>query len=313
MIEGGMDALLESADNSFTVVQPGSTVATALVAGEAKPKHVALLSVCGESWKLEALPLTSVRPFVMREVVLEDHQHEVDMHTEEQLMLFLREQVDSMLVEVKEPTMFRHKTCRPPIATHVSKRQSELHQVSATHPPPSGSSGSHDHFPLVRLRVDYSGFTTCNPQRFGQYFVDRVANPGEILCFHRRTRQRQQGSRRSAAASGEGLEDLLEPPEVENPSTLIQDLVGDFLSGGKDQMRLLHTETLHEAIFTEFVGKESKGAILNSVRASLEESQVKSALHPSPTHPEHTLNTHTLNTHTLNTHTLNTHTLNHTP
>ena len=77
MIEGGMDALLESADNSFTVVQPGSTVATALVAGEAKPKHVALLSVRGDSWKLEALPLTSVRPFVMREVVLEDHQHEV--------------------------------------------------------------------------------------------------------------------------------------------------------------------------------------------------------------------------------------------
>ena len=46
-IGAGMAALPESAANQFTVVQPGSTVATALVEGEAKPKHVALLQVVG--------------------------------------------------------------------------------------------------------------------------------------------------------------------------------------------------------------------------------------------------------------------------
>jgi len=58
--------------------------------------------------------------------------------------------------------------------------------------------------PLIRLRVrvilgsgvpsklthsqqvDYTGFSTVNPQRFGQRFVGRVANPNEILLFHKK-------------------------------------------------------------------------------------------------------------------------------
>ena len=37
--------------------------------------------------------------------------------------------------------------------------------------------------PLAASQVDYSGFTTCNPQRFGQRFVDkaRVALPNACL------------------------------------------------------------------------------------------------------------------------------------
>ena len=48
-IGGGMNALNESVENTFVVLQPGSTVATALVEGEAKAKHVALLQV-GSRW-----------------------------------------------------------------------------------------------------------------------------------------------------------------------------------------------------------------------------------------------------------------------
>lgn len=41
--------------------------------------------------------------------------------------------------------------------------------------------------PLIRLKVEYSGgFSTINPQRFGQRFVGRVANPNDILLFHRK-------------------------------------------------------------------------------------------------------------------------------
>jgi len=43
--------------------------------------------------------------------------------------------------------------------------------------------------PLAASQVDYSGFTTCNPQRFGQRFVDKasVAPPDACLppaCLH---------------------------------------------------------------------------------------------------------------------------------
>ena len=37
--------------------------------------------------------------------------------------------------------------------------------------------------PLIRLRVDYTGFSTINTQRFGQTYVGRVANPHDMLLF----------------------------------------------------------------------------------------------------------------------------------
>jgi hypothetical protein len=39
--------------------------------------------------------------------------------------------------------------------------------------------------PLVRLRVDYTGFSTINAQRFGQQFVGKVANPHDLLLFQK--------------------------------------------------------------------------------------------------------------------------------
>lgn len=41
--------------------------------------------------------------------------------------------------------------------------------------------------PLIRLRVDYTGFTTIHTLRFGQRFVNRVANPNDILLWHKTT------------------------------------------------------------------------------------------------------------------------------
>ena len=65
-----------ASQNQFTVIQPGSTVATSLVEGEAKPKHVALLSIKDDNWKMESIPLTTVRPFLLREVVLAEREIE---------------------------------------------------------------------------------------------------------------------------------------------------------------------------------------------------------------------------------------------
>ena len=39
--------------------------------------------------------------------------------------------------------------------------------------------------PLIRLRVDYTGFSTINSQRFGQKFVGKVANPQDVLHWHK--------------------------------------------------------------------------------------------------------------------------------
>ena len=81
-----------ASQNQFTVIQPGSTVATSLVEGEAKPKHVALLSIKDDNWKMESIPLTTVRPFLLREVVLAEHADEYELHDEKALMEMLARQ-----------------------------------------------------------------------------------------------------------------------------------------------------------------------------------------------------------------------------
>ncbi len=55
-------------DRGFTLCQPGSSVATALSEGEAKPKHVQLLEINGAAFRLIKFPLETVRPFIFESV-----------------------------------------------------------------------------------------------------------------------------------------------------------------------------------------------------------------------------------------------------
>ncbi len=55
-------------DKSFSILQPGSSVATALSEGEAKKKHVVILEILGEQWRTFKFPLRTVRPFTFDQV-----------------------------------------------------------------------------------------------------------------------------------------------------------------------------------------------------------------------------------------------------
>lgn len=99
-LAGGTDGVEETAENDFVVVQPGSTIVSELVEPEARPKHAGLLSLRGDQWKLDPLPLRTVRPFVTREVCLREHEEEYDLHSEEQLCELLEAQVDAVLEEI---------------------------------------------------------------------------------------------------------------------------------------------------------------------------------------------------------------------
>ena len=172
-IGSGMHALVDSPEGGFTVVQPGSTVATSLVEGEAKAKHVAILQVIGDQWKLEAKPLKTVRPFMMKSIALADFEDAYDLHNEEQLMDCLEEQVQDIIDRLK--------------LEHPTTPLTDADEIRAS-------------YPLVRLKVDYTNYSTCNPQRFGQRFVDKVANPCEILLFHRKARKEATATTEAAPA-----------------------------------------------------------------------------------------------------------------
>ncbi len=248
LIGGGMDALTDSVENEFVVLQPGSTVATALVEGEARPKHVALLSICADRWHLEPIPLTTVRPFVIGEIVLQELDEVYDLHKEEELMRCLEERVEQMLRSL------------------AAARQAT---------PLAGADEARARYPLVRLKVDYTGYSTCNPQKFGQRFVDRVANPSEILLFQKTKVKRKEQAARAAAARRAGASAPLDDDggDDEDPAEAIQTLVQEFLSDGAGKsapgLRVLPQSELNTAVFQEFVQKDNKSAIRSQVEASL--------------------------------------------
>jgi double-strand break repair protein MRE11 len=229
----------ESAGNHFMVIQPGSTVATSLVQGEAEPKHVGILEIRADQYKFTPIKLETVRPFIIKDVVLQDYEQEHDFNDEPSLVGFLEEQVEQALAKLK---------AQHPVTPTTKAAENRLK------------------FPLVRLRVDYSGYSTCNPQRFGQRFVESVANPSDILLFTRKAKKRAAAS----ASEAERVDAVYEGGEPDDARTQIQSLVAEFLQKGtKEQLRLLSEEELNTAVFEEYVAKENKSAIANAVEEKL--------------------------------------------
>jgi double-strand break repair protein MRE11 len=56
----------------FYITQPGSSVQTSLSESELAPKHVGILKIYKKSFKMEPIPLRSVRQFKMGHIMLSE-------------------------------------------------------------------------------------------------------------------------------------------------------------------------------------------------------------------------------------------------
>ena len=154
----------------FHVMQPGSSVATSLMPGEAVPKHVAILNVVGKEFTSESIRLKSVRPFVMKEVVLQDikEMRDIALQTNNRTKItrYLMEVVGNLIEQAKR---------------EWREAQDDKSLINDSETP----------LPLIRLRVEYSApeggrFDCENPQRFSNRFVNRVANVNDVIQFYRK-------------------------------------------------------------------------------------------------------------------------------
>ncbi|KAL5213030.1 hypothetical protein ABZP36_023877 [Zizania latifolia] len=108
----------------------------------------------GGQYRQTNIPLKSVRPFEYIEVALQDQ-------------------------EGVEPNR------EASVYEHLDKFVRNLSDKTA-------ASGSEPKLPLVRVKADYSGFLTIIPQRFGQKYIGKVANPNDILVFSGSTQKHQK-------------------------------------------------------------------------------------------------------------------------
>jgi double-strand break repair protein MRE11 len=150
-------------EDSFYITQPGSSVATSLCEGEAKAKHVAILTINGQDFEFEKVRLKTIRPFIIDSIILGAVPN-LNPSDSKAVKNYLHTKVLEMIETVKSDWL-RHNTGDMPK-------------------------------PLVRLKVEYTGgYGTFNPQQFGQNYVDLVANPADILLFYRKKKYAGKGKK----------------------------------------------------------------------------------------------------------------------
>ncbi|EAW16361.1 MRX complex nuclease subunit [Aspergillus fischeri NRRL 181] len=236
-------------ETKFHVMQPGSSVATSLVPGEAVPKHVAILSITGREFKCEPIRLKTVRPFAMKEIVLSEEKGAQKLARKENN----RTEVTRFLISIVEELIEEAKA-------EWLEMQDEADEDEEREVP----------LPLVRLRVETStpegGSYDCeNPQRFSNRFVGKVANVNDVVQFYRKkkntTTRKKDDEVNEAAMSQLSTLDTVK----------VEQLVREFLAA--QSLTILPQNSFGDAV-AQFIDKDDKHAMEMFVNESLE-SQVK--------------------------------------
>ncbi|XP_033738738.1 double-strand break repair protein MRE11-like [Pecten maximus] len=222
---------------NFYVSQPGSSVATSLSEGETVKKHIGLLQIKGKNFKMTEIPLETVRPFYMEDVMLSDTSlNPQDHNIAKKVEAFCSEKVEGLL----------------------EKAESE-----------HSGNGKQPDKPLIRLRIDYSGgFEPFSAHRFGQKFIDKVANPKDMVQFQRKKVI-------STKSDSKDDKDALEAIKADTLDTSrVEDMVKDYFSSSdcKMQLKLLTEKGMGQAV-QEFVDKEEREAISELVKYQLQKTQ----------------------------------------
>ncbi|KAL3421537.1 DNA repair protein [Phlyctema vagabunda] len=237
----------------FHVMQPGSSVATSLVPGEAVAKHVAILNITGKDFKVEKHRIKSVRPFVTRDLVLATDKRFKNLAK----LKDNRQQVTAELMNVVEELIEEAKT------EWLSIQDEE---IPAEEIP----------LPLIRLKVEYTApeggkFDCENPQRFSNRFVKKVANVNDVVVFYRK---KVGATRKSNGEKDDGLPEDTILSNMAIDSVKIDRLVKEFLTA--QSLKILPQAPFGDAMI-QFVDKDDKHAMETFVDVSLT-AQVKEML-----------------------------------
>ncbi|GEQ72663.1 hypothetical protein JCM33374_g6350 [Metschnikowia sp. JCM 33374] len=140
----------------FDTLQPGSSVATSLSEGETAQKHVFILDIKDKEYSLTPIPLSTVRPFIIRDVNLKKEGFVEGPASKADVSAFLNQQVEQLISE----------------ALTQAKTPSSVGEVL---------------LPLIRLRVDHTGnYDVENSRRFSNRFVGKIANVNDIILYHKK-------------------------------------------------------------------------------------------------------------------------------
>ncbi|KAH9937834.1 DNA repair exonuclease [Epithele typhae] len=235
------------AGKRYYITQPGSSIATSLADGEAIEKHVALLKIQHKDFELTPIPLRSVRPFVIDDVDLTEAADTEGFDIFDKIAVgeYLKGQVNLLIDRAN--------------SEWDSRNERAVDEGEAPLPRP---------LPLIRLKVDTTGVgEMANPVRFGQEFQGRVANPRDVLTFHRARRTAARGGAKVVADTPVLSIDDPDLSVSEKLSRVrVQTLVREYL--GAQELQLLGEGGMSDAI-EKYVDKDDIHAIEGHVQRAM--------------------------------------------
>ena len=235
---------------NFRVMQPGSSVATSLVAGEAVPKYVAILTIRGKGMDVEKIRLKTVRPFKYKEIALSDYTEmcdiALDQDNQAKVHAFLTETVNEMIEEAREEWLELQRESGEELDEDIEVPK-----------------------PLIRLRIETTApdggtWSIENPQRFSNRFVEKVANRSDVIQPHRKRGKLD----RSAKATKADLPDADKIAELSLDNVKVDKLVQEFLTA--QSLTILPQNQFSESV-GQFVNKDDKNAMHDFINQSLED------------------------------------------
>ncbi|KAI7936265.1 hypothetical protein MJO29_015568 [Puccinia striiformis f. sp. tritici] len=240
---------VEVPGKGYFITQPGSSVATSLAKGEAIKKHVGILEVQDRDFSFVPIPLKTVRPFIFEDIVLAEDEEEKKLKLDDKpkIVKYLKSLVEEL----------------------IKRAETEWDDEHQDDPDPPSMM-----LPLIRLRVEYTrpdgqtAYDVGNPQRFGQEFLGKVANPKDLVQFHRR---RKIGLRKPKNDIDEPEQETLEGSQGKlSEKVQVATLVHQYLEA--QNLGVLAENGMQRAV-TLFVEKDDKDAIKEFYHNALEATQ----------------------------------------
>ncbi|KAG7579944.1 hypothetical protein FFLO_00152 [Filobasidium floriforme] len=235
-------------NKTYYISQPGSSVATSLAHGEAIPKKVGILSIQEGQFNIEPIPLKTVRPFKIGDIVLEEEadneENGIDMQKRETITAFLKIKIDELITEAENEWKELHPGTKEKMM-----------------------------LPLIRLRVETTGAKELtNGPRIGSDFKERVANPKDVIQYHKKKAFVSKKDR--VTADQPDLDEMDEDGLLsssgtgEGPSKIrMGELVKKYLQA--QTLEVLGEDDLEDAV-TRYVDKDDTDAIKDFVKETLE-------------------------------------------
>lgn len=227
-------------ETGFHTLQPGSSVATSLCEGEAQSKNVFILKIKGQQFKLEPIPLKTVRPFKMEEISLQQENFVAGPESKDLISRFLITKVEALIKEAQQ----EYLNANPEL---------DDEDIDTSMIP----------LPLIRLRVDYSGdYEVEGPQRLSKKFVGKVANIDDIFQFHKKSSQNSKLKALQKITPGtDTVDETIASDKVD-----IQSLISGFL--GQAELTLIPEQGIGAAV-KSFLDKEDKNILHDYVSSEI--------------------------------------------